>query len=66
MSGGSAPSTPTDGTRLVLGSDLPSGYVDSVAGTNSYSVFVAYDEKGDPPATEMRFSAAVSVTGVSS
>lgn len=62
-SGSTAPSSPSAGTGVTLGSDLPSSTTDTPGdGTWSYAVFVAYDEYGS--ATEERYSAGAEATGL--
>lgn len=66
-SGGSAPTTSTDGTGVTLSSDTATSVTVSLAaGTYAFSIFVAYDESRETPSTEERYSAAVSLSGTAS
>lgn len=64
--GGTPPATPTSDIEVPLGTPLPTGFVDTglAPGTFSYSLFGVYDDFGDPPAADLKFSAPISVAGV--
>lgn len=56
---GTVPPTSSGGVAIALSSDTATSHIDTPgAGTFTYAVFAAYDDRQDPPATDREFSDA--------
>lgn len=61
--GSIAPATINDGVEITLPTDLPVSHNDTPgAGTFSYSIFVTYDERTEPPDTDDHISSKLAAT----